>query len=258
MRKELTPVSISRRLVATVVLTAAFAFPIGVLASHEFTDVPTSSTFHDDISAIADAGVTTGCAAGKYCPKDFVTREQMAAFLNRLGALAPGKTPVVNATKLDGKDSTAFLETADIITTHSGVWTVPASDADDVTIHPNVDATRITSPAASSPLANLNIDAPASIGNRTFALESISVCFKAASGSPIVTGLEVKQLLPTGPEWLITNPNDYQMTSPGCIFATDATPAAIEGGVRLEVALSFPGSGAVNFTSVTATWTPVS
>jgi hypothetical protein len=94
--------SISRRLVATAAVVAALAFPLGVLASHTFTDVPTSSTFHADIEAIADAGVTTGCATGKYCPEDFVTREQMAAFLNRLGALGTGKEPVVNAARLDG------------------------------------------------------------------------------------------------------------------------------------------------------------
>ena len=95
-------------LASAALLGAAVAFPLGVVASHQFTDVPTSSTYHDDIDAIRDAGVTTGCAVGKYCPKDFVTREQMAAFLNRLGALGPGKTPVINATKLDGKDSTQF------------------------------------------------------------------------------------------------------------------------------------------------------
>ena len=39
---------------------------------------------------------------GNYCPKDYVTREQMAAFMNRLGALQAGKTPVVNADKVDG------------------------------------------------------------------------------------------------------------------------------------------------------------
>jgi len=36
----------------------------------------------------------------------------MAAFMNRLGALASGKTPVVNADKLDGLDSTAFSRPA--------------------------------------------------------------------------------------------------------------------------------------------------
>jgi hypothetical protein len=99
-------VRILRRLpTIAIVLSVAIAFPLGVIASHQFTDVPTSNTFHDDIDAIADVGVTTGCAVGKYCPKDFVTREQMAAFLNRLGALGPGKTPVVNADKLDGLTS---------------------------------------------------------------------------------------------------------------------------------------------------------
>ncbi|MGQ0607560.1 MAG: hypothetical protein ACT4OQ_03740, partial [Chloroflexota bacterium] len=57
---------------------------------------------------LVDAGVTAGCGSGRYCPKANVTREQMAAFMNRLGALAPGKTPVVNADRLDGVDSSAF------------------------------------------------------------------------------------------------------------------------------------------------------
>jgi hypothetical protein len=95
--------------VGAAVLAAAFAFPVGVIAGHGFTDVPTGSTFHADIEAIADAGVTLGCSPTTYCPKEFVTREQMAAFLNRLGALGPGKTPVANATKLDGLDSTQFV-----------------------------------------------------------------------------------------------------------------------------------------------------
>ncbi len=97
--------------VVALLLGAAIAFPLGVIASHQFSDVLTSNTFHNDIDAIADAGVTTGCAAGKYCPKEFVTREQMAAFLNRLGALGPGKTPVVNADKLDGLTSGQFART---------------------------------------------------------------------------------------------------------------------------------------------------
>ena len=100
---------VRRRLpLLAIALTAAVAFPLGVVASHQFTDVPNTNSFHADIDALADAGVTTGCAAGKYCPKDFVTREQMAAFLNRLGALGPGKSPVVNADKVDGLNSTQF------------------------------------------------------------------------------------------------------------------------------------------------------
>lgn len=98
-----------RPIVVTIVLTALLTLPLGVaLASHQFSDVPNSNPFHGDIDALVDSGVTAGCGNGKYCPKASVTREQMAAFLNRLGALAPGKSPVVNADRVDGLDSSAF------------------------------------------------------------------------------------------------------------------------------------------------------
>lgn len=99
----------SRPVLLTILVTGLLALPMGVvLASHQFSDVPNSNAFHADVDALVDAGVTAGCASGKYCPKANVTREQMAAFLNRLGALAPGKTPVVNADRVDGLDSSAF------------------------------------------------------------------------------------------------------------------------------------------------------
>lgn len=56
-------------------------------ASHVFTDVPGDHPFHDPISAIRGAGITTGCqAAGepaRYCPDDYVRRGAMAAFMHR-------------------------------------------------------------------------------------------------------------------------------------------------------------------------------
>jgi hypothetical protein len=85
---------------------------MGVLASHQYSDVPDSNFYHGDIDAITDAGVTTGCGGGKYCPSAFVTREQMAAFLNRLGALGPGKTPVTNATTVDFWDANELTRAA--------------------------------------------------------------------------------------------------------------------------------------------------
>ncbi len=91
-----------RRAGAIAVLTLALAaFPLGTVAIDQFSDVPDSNVFHSDINAIAAAGVTTGCGGGQFCPSAFVTREQMAAFMNRLGALGAGKTPVVNATTVD-------------------------------------------------------------------------------------------------------------------------------------------------------------
>jgi hypothetical protein len=110
------PTRISRPvfvLIATV--TLALGIPLGiVLASHQFTDVPTSHLFHADIDAIADAGVTTGCATNpsRYCPDRFVTRGEMAAFLNRLGALAPGSSPKVNASKVGGYAANELVRAA--------------------------------------------------------------------------------------------------------------------------------------------------
>jgi len=96
---------IRRSPIVLVALTILLAFPLGVLASHTFGDVPNSNPFHNDIDAIAEAGVTTGCGGGNYCPKANVTREQMAAFMNRLGALGPGTDPVVNAKTSESTDN---------------------------------------------------------------------------------------------------------------------------------------------------------
>ena len=97
-----------RSMFVAIVATVVIAFPLGVFASHQFSDVPNGHTFHGDIDVLVDAGLTTGCGGGKYCPEEFVTRGQIAAFLNRLGALSPTKTPVVNADRIDGLNSSAF------------------------------------------------------------------------------------------------------------------------------------------------------
>ena len=49
-----------------------------------FGDVDTGHNFYDAIEAMAASGITNGCGDGSnYCPDDFVTRGQMAAFLAR-------------------------------------------------------------------------------------------------------------------------------------------------------------------------------
>lgn len=72
-----------RTAVLAAVAALILSVPTGVFASHLFTDVPTSNTFHANIANVATAGLTTGCSATTYCPTDAVTRGQMAAFLNR-------------------------------------------------------------------------------------------------------------------------------------------------------------------------------
>jgi hypothetical protein len=78
-----------RRGLAALVVAVVLVLPGIALASHQFADVPTSSTFHDDIDALYGARIGTGCGGGNYCPNSAVTRGQMAAFLNRgLGRVA--------------------------------------------------------------------------------------------------------------------------------------------------------------------------
>src|SRR5688500_10269257 len=90
---------------------AALAFPLGVLATHQFTDVPTGASYHDDVDALVSAGVTSGCATDppRYCPNNNVTRGQMAQFLNRLGNLDGNSSPSVDADSVDGLDASAFV-----------------------------------------------------------------------------------------------------------------------------------------------------
>ena len=50
-------------------------------ANATFSDVPTSDPFFQAIEALAASGITSGCAAGQFCPNQPVTRAEMAKFL---------------------------------------------------------------------------------------------------------------------------------------------------------------------------------
>lgn len=77
-------------------LNRALALPAGV--GDPFVD-DNGSIFEADIEALGAAEITLGCnppANNKYCPSNFVTRGQMAAFLVRALGLAPGPEKFVD------------------------------------------------------------------------------------------------------------------------------------------------------------------
>jgi len=74
---------LAKKLTRIGIVALMLALPVMVSASHQFTDVPTSHTFHTAISRLYGARLTTGCTSTKFCPGANVTRGQMAAFLNR-------------------------------------------------------------------------------------------------------------------------------------------------------------------------------
>ena len=82
---------LAKRLTRVGLVALMLALPVMVSASHQFSDVPTSHTFHAAIAKLYGARLTAGCTATKFCPNANVTRGQMAAFLNRgLGRGAGG------------------------------------------------------------------------------------------------------------------------------------------------------------------------
>jgi hypothetical protein len=53
-------------------------------ATHSFPDVADGAYYHEDVEWLLDNDITQGCSEAAYCPNDYVTRGQMAAFLHRM------------------------------------------------------------------------------------------------------------------------------------------------------------------------------
>src|SRR3954447_8154524 len=92
-----------RALVPALCLALVVALvPLSLLAATPFADLNPGSPHNANIDAIYRAGITKGCTPNeRYCPNDFVTREEMASFLARTAGLA-NNPPVANAATLQG------------------------------------------------------------------------------------------------------------------------------------------------------------
>ena len=85
-------------------LTAVLVAGTGTaVAGHAaFTDGP-FGVHEAGIHYVADAGITTGCSADRYCPDIPVTRAQMATFLHRMaGQVLAGTVLLVEGEIADG------------------------------------------------------------------------------------------------------------------------------------------------------------
>lgn len=114
-----------RRWRAPKVLVAVALVAVGALvgssvavASHQFSDVPDTNPFHDDIGWAAENGIVNGYGNGTYGPGNGVTRQAMAAMLRRLAGAAPGVDPVVTADGIEvfreGGDDTVITATSSL------------------------------------------------------------------------------------------------------------------------------------------------
>lgn len=81
-----------------VVFAASMSAAAWAQSCAGFSDVGSAHPQCSNVEWIRNRAITTGCAASLYCPNDFVTRLQMAAFMNRLGtALTPQQLVVDGA-----------------------------------------------------------------------------------------------------------------------------------------------------------------
>lgn len=84
------------RLAVPLALIVAAVPALIVFASHQFADVPDAHPFHDNVSNLANSGITRGCGGGNFCPQSEVSRGQMAAFLTRGLGRGTGSSGSVN------------------------------------------------------------------------------------------------------------------------------------------------------------------
>jgi hypothetical protein len=75
----------------------------------DFTDVATAFIYHNAIEKIVRAGITTGCAAGRYCPGDAITRDAMAVFILRGEHGGSYNPPAATGTVFEDVKTTTFL-----------------------------------------------------------------------------------------------------------------------------------------------------
>jgi uncharacterized protein YkwD len=71
---------ITREQMATFLARAA---ELPTTSAQHFRDT-NGSVHRDSINAVAAAGITRGCEAGRFCPRNAVTRAEMASFLTRM------------------------------------------------------------------------------------------------------------------------------------------------------------------------------
>ncbi len=251
------PPSLRRRALLIAALAVALAtFPLGALASHNFADVPNANPFHADISALAASGVTTGCGGGNYCPSAFVTREQMAAFMNRLGALAAGKTPVVNADRLDGLDSTDFVQGGSLVHAYGPTaWHPYGNTAPQLEYH--TYRLGLFRGSAGDIELVLSPSVPISEHGIPYALESVTVCATGDSLAYVntVTVAGYDSASPNSVE-AFSAEETTDRTAGGCHTLTVPSPTA-SGYVGVYLLVSFTTIGFVDIHSATFSWTPL-
>ena len=233
--------------VAAAALGALIAAPIAVYASHRFDDVPDSHTFHNAIDWMADNNITVGCnppANNRYCPDEYVTRAQMAAFMKRLA-----ESRVVDAgdsNTLDGWARTAFLHSNHITTRHpGGLWQETGGG-------PLAESHAVTKTVyIGNGSAELALAAPSQIGRTSYELIALRLCVDTPTTGGFVTAVQVHVMDQNGSSGIPVS-DTTDLTAKGCYDYF--FESAVNVGEGLTVVALLDGNGTVQLGSVSAFW----
>ena len=173
-----------RKLVLVAMATALVAVPLTVVASHQFTDVPDSNIFHDDIAWMADNGITKGCnppANDQYCPDRELIRGEEAAFFHRYdGYLRDSLDPRLLPTDCEDGQVAEFdgetwqcADSSGLTAVSGDVATVGAGETADLTV--SCDEGQVAVSGGVSPDDDLlDVDLGLSDGDATLAVTNTS------------------------------------------------------------------------------------
>lgn len=145
--------------------TATFAFP----GTPFFNDVPGAHPFFGAIQKMRDTGITSGCAANRYCPDDPVTRGQMAIFLVRGGfnELLAVKSALVNSISPRGALGGQSVNVAIV-----GENTNFVQGTTQVNIGPGVTVTNVVVSSATLVRAQVTVATAAMLGPRSIIVKT--------------------------------------------------------------------------------------
>jgi hypothetical protein len=276
--------------IAAAILVALV--PLALLAAGPFTDLDPNSPHNGNIAAIQAAGITKGCDPPdftQYCPKDNVTREEMASFLARTAGLG-GNPPVVNALTAQTATSAGHAATADSATSATNATNasntaqlggVPASgylrpvgdlvyqisplglvDLNDqiavsVAIQPlSYGGVSIRSDPAGTRYVALPLPVPGAIFGTTVGIAKVSVCFSTDAGAKI-DATELGETTTGSYVQDFYDTTDHAGASDTCYTVSSAPVYAVTGDPFLKFTLAFANNTAkVYLKRITVTLKP--
>jgi S-layer family protein len=93
--------------IVTVLVIAIALLLVGstmVLASHQFSDVPTGAYYHSAVDWGSDRGIIAGCTTHKFCPGDPLTRGQAMVIMQGLAKVVSPQVLTAELAQVAHKD----------------------------------------------------------------------------------------------------------------------------------------------------------